>query len=260
MGIYDVVHTPFGDVPSTTFSAGMTQQDVYAAQSAAGMVQGQTLLPVVTQDPTTGQYTVAKNTFNVFQDNRQIASAVNITESANPIVPPVPKLDILVPKTTTGQIPIGNFIGASTMTYNGSYTNTGLTTTSNPLGFLGDMFKVTNAGIGLNLPTLAMAYGAYRLFKYKKRAGLLGIGALAYGLYGTGILGSLFPKGSDNKTNATNVILGLAAPQLALAGVWGIGVPLIGSLIKMAVSRRSSSRRRSYRRTYYVNRRSYRMR
>lgn len=133
--------------------------------------------------------------------------------------------------------------GVKTMSNYDGYSQTSLSL--NPFAGLLD-----NIG-GNTLSWAALAYGAYEVL-IKRRKSMLGIAALAYGAWTTGILGSLIPKDSSGKANYMSLLPALLGSPVLAAATGGLGAVLLQRVI-------SPSRRRSYRpRTRYI--RSYRTR
>lgn len=121
-------------------------------------------------------------------------------------------------------------------------------------------------GLGLNLPTLALAYGAYSVL-LKKKKGLLPLGALLYGLMCTGILQSIFPQESGTSLAVKTAAIGFLPTGIGSALALGLGpaaIMTMGNLLKGSGRKRKSWRSKRYggnryysRRNYYYSRRRY---
>lgn len=142
--------------------------------------------------------------------------------------------------------------GVTTMATNGYAPITTTSPLGTSLSWGGDLFGLTNTGLGLNLPTLSLAYGLYSLILKRKR-GLMPIAALAYGAYGTGILGQLLPKNETGGVDMLKTTAMAVSPTLGWATVAGIAPALLMglfALMKGRGRRRTFRGRRSYARAY----------
>jgi len=158
--------------------------------------------------------------------------------------------------------------GSKQMPLNGISTNpyAPITTQVTPLGFPGLDFlnPFTSSGLGLNIPTIALAYGAYNVITRRKRRNLMSLALLAYGLYGTGIIGSLTSGKQDLSSMAIASGAFALSPTIGAAAVGGLPMA-IAALAGSFLSGRGGKKRRSYRRPYnnyrprrrYYNRRRY---
>lgn len=119
------------------------------------------------------------------------------------------------------------------------------------------------SGLGLNLPTGALAYGAYNLIARRRRRSLMNWLLIAYGLYGTGLLGSL----TNNQENLQSMAIKTAAfainPTIGAAAIGGMPMALAalaGAWLSRSQPRRKRSRSYSYsrpRRSYWYRKRRY---
>jgi len=184
-----------------------------------------------------------------------------------PLIPDMPNLipDIASPfngVSTLVTTPIHTFVpapldilpkvGVKPMT-NG-YT-TQVATATQQTGLIPDLFGLSSTGLGLNIPTACLAYGAHSMF-IKKRRGLMPIAALLYGAYGTGILQGLFPGQTAGQTGVNLAMAGILPTGIGTAAVAGLGPAMLLFLGKALFSGRSR-RRTSYRRSYSRPRRFY---
>jgi len=156
------------------------------------------------------------------------------------------------PGTTSTGVTNGSPSSITLPPVDGSAVATGL------LPDIGSLFQ--QSGLGINLATLALAYGLYNL-AIKRRKNLLTIGSVLYGLYSTGLLNWLFPT-PDGKLNLPGILAATVLPtSAATAALAGIGPALAIGLFSLLRSRKKTYRRGNYRSNYsrprYYRRRRY---